>query len=176
MAPLDRNPRPRFWWPRGGPLQLSILLARVIQNVEPLEFHAGVVCGELPVGLCMMFVAMVLPSRDLSLKGLFVWNAAAQALARQNAEFGFGHVEPASMFGRVVPFEPLHEAARFDGREGRVQRGGRMCAQVVLDQRDLCGIGKMYLRQFLEHLRMVDRGVAVGDLDLAPALQRARTS
>jgi hypothetical protein len=46
-----------------------------------------------------MLIAMVLPSGDLSLEGLLVWNSATEALARQDAEFGFGHVEPASMFG-----------------------------------------------------------------------------
>jgi hypothetical protein len=91
-----------------------------------------------------MFVAMVLPSGDLSFEGLLVWDAAAQALTRQNAKFGFGHVEPASMFGRVVPFEPLREAARFWGWEGRVERGRRMRAEIVLDQDDLFGAGKIY--------------------------------
>src|SRR5271163_639671 len=90
-------------------------------GVEPLELDAGVVCGELPVGLCVMFVTMVLPSGDLSLEGLLVRNAAAETLARQNAEFGFGHVEPASMFGGVVPFEPLYEATRFSGGKGGVE-------------------------------------------------------
>jgi hypothetical protein len=51
-----------------------------------------------------MFVAMVLPSGGLSFEGLFVGDAAAQTLGCQNGEFGFGHVEPASMFGRVMPF------------------------------------------------------------------------
>ena len=68
-----------------------------------------------------MFVTMVLPSGELSLEGLLIWNAAAETLARQNAEFGFGHVEPASMFGGVVPFEPLYEPTRFSGGKGGVE-------------------------------------------------------
>ena len=55
----------------------------------------------------VMRIAMVPPSSDLSFEDLLAGNAAAQALARQNAEFGFGHIEPTSMFGRVVPFESL---------------------------------------------------------------------
>src|SRR5208283_28396 len=138
----------------------------------PLELHAGVVSGELPVGLCMMLVAVVLPGGDFFFEGRLVWNAAAQTLARQDAEFGFGHVEPASVFGGVVPFEPFGEAARFWGGKGRVERGGRVRAQIVLDQPDLVGVGKMHVGQFLEHLRVIGGGVAVGDLDAAPALQR----
>ena len=60
-----------------------------------------------------MFVSMVSPGGDFSFQGLLVRDAAAEALAGQDAEFGFGHVEPASMFGRVVPFEPLCQTARF---------------------------------------------------------------
>src|SRR5271167_1528459 len=76
-------------------------------GIEPFEFDAGVVGCELPIGLGVMLVAMILPSANLSLEGLLVGNAAAQALCRQNGEFGFGHVEPTSMLGRVMPFEPL---------------------------------------------------------------------
>ena len=47
-----------------------------------------------------------------------------------------------------------------------------MRAQVVLNQHDLFGVGKMRVRQLLEHLRVVDGGVMVGDLDFAPTLQR----
>jgi hypothetical protein len=47
----------------------------------------------------VMFVAMVLPGGHFPFNDLLVWNAAAPALARQFAEFGFGPVEPTSMFG-----------------------------------------------------------------------------
>jgi hypothetical protein len=46
-----------------------------------------------------MFVAMVLPSGDLSFEGLFVGDAAAQTLGCQNGEFEFGHVEPLACLG-----------------------------------------------------------------------------
>src|SRR5271155_2908782 len=47
-----------------------------------------------------------------------------------------------------------------------------MRAEIVLDQLDLYGVGKVHVGQFLEHLHEIDGGVAVGDLDPAPALQR----
>ena len=37
-----------------------------------------------------------------------------------------------------------------------------MRAQIVFDQRDLLSVGKMYVGQFLEHLRVGRRGAAVG--------------
>ena len=120
----------------------------------------------------MVLVSMALPSGDFFFQSRFVGNASAQAWARQNGEFGFGHVEPTSMFGRVMPFEPIGEAARYGRGEGRVERGGRVGAEIVLDQNDFVGVGKIQVRQFLQHLRVIDSGVMVGHLDVAPAFQR----
>ena len=50
-------------------------------GVEPFELYAGVGCCELPIGLGIMFVAVVLPSGDLRFESLLVRNAAAQTLA-----------------------------------------------------------------------------------------------
>ena len=44
-----------------------------------------------------------------------------------------------------MPFEPFDEASRFGGGEGGVERGRRMRAQIVLDQRDFCGGGETLL-------------------------------
>ena len=95
----------------------------------------------MPIGFGVMLVSMGLPSGDLSFEGWLVGNAAIQALAGQDGEFGFGHVEPASVFGRVMPLETLGEAASFLGGESRVERGRRMRVQVVLNQYDLFGVG-----------------------------------
>ena len=97
-------------------------------------------------------------------------------MARQNAEFGLGHIEPASVFGGVMPFEPFGEAARFGGGEGRVERGRGMGAQIVLHQPDLFGAGKMDVGQVFQHLCVIGGGVAVGDFDPSPPLKAARTS
>src|SRR5208283_449067 len=47
-----------------------------------------------------------------------------------------------------------------------------MRVQIVLDQDDLFGVGKMYVGQVLERLRVIDGGVMVGDLDVTPTFQR----
>ena len=76
------------------------------------------------------------------------------------------------MFGRVMPFEPLGEAARFGGGESRIEPEAALCVLSVLHQLDLFGAGKMHVGQFLEHLRVIDGGVMVSYLDVAPAFQR----
>jgi hypothetical protein len=47
------------------------------------------------------------------LESLLVWDATAETLARQSSELGFGHVEPAPMFGGVMP---LCAAENYGGR------------------------------------------------------------
>src|ERR1700691_5471361 len=94
--------------------RIRVLVARVIRiGIEPLELDPGVFGCELPIGLGVVLVSMALPSGDFFLQSRLVGNVSAQALARQNAEFGFGGVAPTSMFGRVMPFKPVGEATRF---------------------------------------------------------------
>src|SRR5260370_30736281 len=96
-----------------------------------------------------MLVAMVLPGGDFFFEGRLVWNAAAQTLARQDAEFGFGHVEPASVFRGVVPFEPFGEAARFSRGKSRVERGGCVPARLFLGLAGLFIVRNNPVRQLL---------------------------
>ena len=75
----------------------------------------------MPVGFGVMLVAVVLPCGDFVGEDLLVGDAAIQTLRRENAEFGFGHVEPTAVLGRVMPFEALDEPARLGGGEGFVE-------------------------------------------------------
>ncbi len=66
-----------------------------------LEFDASIVGGEAPVDAGGIGVALVAPSHDLFHQGLSVEYPAAGALAAEDAEFAFGHVEPTTVLGRV---------------------------------------------------------------------------
>ena len=46
-----------------------------------------------------------------------------------------------------------------------------MGAEIVLHQHDLAGVEEVSVRQCLEDLRVIERGMAVGDFDMAPSLQ-----
>ena len=76
------------------------------------------------------------------------------------------------MFGRVVPFEPPGETARFGRGEGRMERGGGVRAEIVLHQHDLRRAGKMRIGQIPERLGIVNGGVTIGDFH--PGLRRGR--
>ncbi len=99
-----------------------------------------------------MFVAVLLPGGDFCDEFRLVGDAAIEALGREDGEFGFGHVEPASVLGRVMPFEPFDETTRFSGGEGLVERRGRVRVEIVLDQNDFVRVGKMRVGQVLERM------------------------
>src|ERR1700675_727040 len=86
-----------------------------------LEFDACVGGGELPVGLGVVGIAVVLPSGDFLDEGLSVWNAAVEALGRKDAEFGFCQIEPTAVLWSVVPFEALDQPPGFGGGEGFIK-------------------------------------------------------
>ena len=90
----------------------------------------------------------------------------------RRGEFGFGHVQPAAVFWRVMPFEPLNQPARLGGRKGLIERRRLVDVEIVLHKRDLLRLPKVRVGQILEDLGVVDGGMAIGDLDIPPALQR----
>jgi len=67
----------------------------------------------LPVGFGVVLVAVVLPCGNFVGEYLLVGDAAIQTLRREHAEFGFSHVEPAAVLGRVMP---LCAAENYGGR------------------------------------------------------------
>ena len=96
-------------------------LSRSHCRVQPLQLHASVGGGELPIGFDMFLVAGMLPGGDFLGQGLLVRDTSIETLTGQHAEFGLCHVQPAAVFGCVVPLEPLDEAARLGRGESFVE-------------------------------------------------------
>ena len=72
-----------------------------------LEFNAGIVCCELPIGFGVVFVAVFFPSRDFFDEGLRVGNAAVEAFGfgrplTRSANIGFGSFRRAFWGSMVV--------------------------------------------------------------------------
>ena len=73
------------------------------------------------------------------------------------------------MLGRVVPLEALDQPAGLGRGKGLVQRSLGVGVQIVLDEDDLPGGGKVRVGQVPENMGIVDGGVAVGDLCRQPS-------
>ena len=85
----------------------------------------------MPVGLGVVLVSVVLPCVDFAGEDFLVGDAAVQTLGRENAELGFGHVEPAAVLGRVMPFEALDEPAGLGRGKGLIKRGWLVDVEII---------------------------------------------
>ena len=82
-------------------------------------------------------------------------SSLAEALPREEADFDFGLIEPASVSGRVVNGEPIPDFAA-DLRAEQVRQWlETMDVQIVHDQMDGFGLGILQ-GQFKNHLRKLE--------------------
>src|SRR6266403_1847649 len=139
-----------------------------------LKFDASIFGGELPVGLGVVGIAVLLPGGDFVDEDLFVGNAAIEALGRQDAEFRLGQIEPAAVFWSVVPFEALDQAPGFDGRKGFVECSLAVDAEIVLDQNDGLGVREVDVGQVFQDASVIHGGMTICDVDVAPAFERSK--
>src|SRR5262249_13323775 len=93
------------------------------RRVEPFQLDTGVGRREVPVGLGIVGIATCLPGIDFTREHLGIRDAPVEALAGEDGQLGFGEVQPATVLGRVMPFEPLDQAARLGRLENLVERG-----------------------------------------------------
>ena len=105
-----------------------------------LEFNPSIGCGELPVGLGVIGIAIVLPSSNFVYQGLLVRDAAIEALRRKDAEFGLCHIEPTAVLWSVVPFEPFGQPPCFGGGKSFLERSLGMGVEIVLHQNNFLGV------------------------------------
>jgi len=96
-------------------------------------------------------ISVDFPRGHFAGEGRLVGNSAIEALGRESAEFGFGHIEPASVLWRVMRFEAFDEPSRLLGRKG---------------------VAKINVGYRLEYVGVVSGRMMVGDLDVTPAFER----
>jgi hypothetical protein len=118
-------------------------------------------------------ISVMLEQEAFALNTVQGTGVSASSIDLVNKRTGVLHESP----WRVMPFEALDEPSRLGGGKGRVERCRGVGREVVLHQHDLGRVREMGVGQFLDGVGIVDGGVAVGDLDAAPAsLPAARTS
>src|SRR6516165_2191937 len=96
-----------------------------------------------------MGIAVGLPGGNLVNEGLLVGDAAVEALGGEDAEFGFGQIEPTAVLGGVVPFEPLDQPSGFGSRKSLVKGRLAVDVEIVLDQHDRLFVREMSIGQVL---------------------------
>lgn len=96
-------------------------LSHLKSRVQMSESNAGICGCELPNGFAAMLVAIGLPGFNLFGEQLLIRDTAVETLIGQNAQLGLGHVEPASVFWGIMPFEAFNQPPGFFRREYLIQ-------------------------------------------------------
>lgn len=137
-----------------------------------LQFHSCVFSGELPVDPSGVIVSSVGPCSCFSAHLLHAWDSVRQAIFVEDAEFYFGHIQPASMPWRIVDLKTVPDTFRFFGRKGLVQRRGTVGVEVVHHQHHLFRVPEVLIDQAAYLLGPVLACAPFGDFDSAPAEKR----
>jgi hypothetical protein len=82
-------------------------------------------------------------------------SSAIEALTAEHADLDLDHVEATGMLGGVVELQALQNSPGFGGRECFIEGADRMGRQVVLDDPDARGIGKVDIDEFAHALGAV---------------------
>jgi hypothetical protein len=98
----------------------------------------------------LSFVPVGFPSLDSPSNFGWIVDAAVETLTMHDAQLRFRHVEPTSVFGRRVEFQPVQKSPCFFGRKCFVQTRPIVSVQIVLHEDDLLGVGIMDVAEFLD--------------------------
>ena len=95
-----------------------------------MHLASGILGGETPVDGGSGLVSLCLSGADVPLQGILIGVSSLETGPSQYAELNLGHVQPASMLGRVVELQPLCGALGLSRRVGLVEGRHSMSVQI----------------------------------------------
>ena len=132
------------------------------------HFGAGLFGCEHPFDASPGRIALLLPGGGLGGQLFDTVDAAIKALGRQHADLDLHHVQPTGMLGDIVEFQSAQHPSGLLSRERLVERAGRVDRQIVENDTDTLGLGKVNVSKFAHAGGEIDCGPALGDFHLAP--------
>ena len=129
------------------------------------HFQICVLPRERPLDTSPLVVSASLPGIDLAGEGVTVGQAPIQALAVEDADFNFRHVQPTGMLRGVMKFQPGQKSRRGFQPHDRLEGSAKMGVQVIHDQMDFARGRVHLLRQILHKGHEIRFGAPPGDLD-----------
>ena len=136
--------------------------------IEAFQFDASIGGSELPVNFDDLAVALLFPSGNFRGEHRFVGYAAVETLPSKNAEFDFGHIEPTTMFGRVMELEAMGQAVRLFWWEGFIKGSSIVSVEVVQHDDDGLGLWIPDVGQFPHSDCPVPACSPVSNTDMTP--------
>src|SRR6185369_6137063 len=123
-----------------------------------MQLHSRLRSRKLPVNRGSGCIASCLYGGQFPLEGSFGGDAPVQALAGEDTEFDFGHVEPTPMLGCIVKLQLLPNAVRLCRGKGLIERGELVDIEIVQDYPDHLGLGVALIDQPLHLVSEVLHG------------------
>ena len=84
-------------------------MSHKLRYIVSFELGVGSLSRERPDQRFALLVAVLLPSLDIASQRLACLASGVQALAREDADLDFGHVQPTRMLWRVVEANPAQQ-------------------------------------------------------------------
>lgn len=89
-------------------------------------------------------------------KGGIIGQGFGKGLTAHDADLNLRHIHPTAMFGRVMPFKPLRQSARFLWRESFIEGSGGVGVEIVSNQDNLFRMRIEYTRRMTENIGKIN--------------------
>ncbi len=136
------------------------------------ESDAGVGRGELPLRLYGGVVSRGRPCAGFPREAFDFGQASSQALTLKHGEFDLGHVQPASVFWRVMDLQAVAKTLRLGGSEGFVKRGAGVRVEIVHHENDLLRMRIMRVAKIADQMCPVHPRPPLRHLPVTPTRER----
>jgi len=133
------------------------------------HFLIRILPSERPFNTAVVGISAVLPGVDLGNDGVAVRQTPIQALAIQDANFNFRHIEPTGVFRGVVKYDTAQEDFRFFDAEHVLETLAEMGIEIIHDQMDVASCGIDLFEQIANEGYKVQFGPVVSDQNCSPS-------
>src|SRR2546430_5483497 len=104
-----------------------------------MKLVTSVVAGKTPRDGTTLGIALCLQRGNALTQVLHTLHTTRQTATGKDANLDFCHIEPTSMLRGVMELHPLQNPSRLRRRVRLIERGSRMCVQVILHDAHVFG-------------------------------------
>ncbi len=123
-----------------------------------MKLNTSLLTIELPVNFGLTIIPLGFQGRYFLFQSSFITDPPRQTLPLKPTDLDFSHIQPASVFGRVVKLQLPRQPPRLGWLEGRIQRGGFMGVQVILNHPDHFRFRISFIHQPLDEMGVILAG------------------
>ena len=134
-----------------------------------MQFHTSILRRKQPIDSDLGGIAFVLKCMHVASQRLFVGQVVGPGLPGKDTELNLSHVQPTTMFGRVMKLQSMTQPISFSRLKGFIQSSDRMSVEVIQHHANDLGLGIGFIDQPFHAMSEVVFGAALSDLDMPVA-------